>query len=121
MDIREIRRTRLRQWFSGQPLPEKEKSYLSQLINGKSSFGEKAARRIEHDYGMPLKHLDSVSSSDKESENIELDENEKALIACFRRFPDAGKREMMALFRDKAEEYDRLFDELAKLRQAAKN
>lgn len=59
MDTKEIRRKRLAEWFSSRTLPEKEKSYLSQLINGKSSFGERAARRIERDYGMPAGYLDS--------------------------------------------------------------
>lgn len=53
------RRDNLRHWFASKTLPEKEKSYLSQLINGKASFGEKAARRIERDYGMPAGHLDT--------------------------------------------------------------
>ncbi|QIU87855.1 hypothetical protein [Yokenella regensburgei] len=59
MDTKEIRRQRLAEWFSDKTLPEKEKSYLSQLINGKSSFGERAARRIERDYSMPTGFLDS--------------------------------------------------------------
>ncbi|MHA0949528.1 hypothetical protein [Enterobacter ludwigii] len=58
MDTKEIRRKRLAEWFSEKTLPEKEKSYLSQLINGKASFGERAARRIENDYGMPAGYLD---------------------------------------------------------------
>jgi transcriptional regulator with XRE-family HTH domain len=41
-----------------QNLAGKEKSYLSQLINGKASFGERAARRIERDYGMAPGYLD---------------------------------------------------------------
>jgi phage repressor protein C with HTH and peptisase S24 domain len=58
MDKATIRRLQLRAWFEHRTLPEKEKSYLSQLINGKSSFGEKAARRIELDYGMNPGYLD---------------------------------------------------------------
>ncbi|MBP2171001.1 hypothetical protein J2125_004193 [Erwinia toletana] len=119
MDIREIRRIRLKEWFTGKPLPENEKSYLSQLINGKSSFGEKAARRIEHDYGMPLKHLDTLMNGVDTAFQLELSAPEKELIGYFRRFPDAGKQEVLTLFREKAEGYDKLFDELARLRQAA--
>ncbi|PXW40605.1 peptidase S24-like protein [Erwinia sp. AG740] len=58
MDIKEIRRTRLKEWFSERTIPEKEKSYISQLLNGKAAFGEKAARRLERDYGMPSGYLD---------------------------------------------------------------
>lgn len=58
MDIVEIRRARLRQWFERRSLPEKEKSYLSQLMTGKASFGERAARRLEADYAMGDGYLD---------------------------------------------------------------
>lgn len=58
MEIQEIRRKRLQDWFEGKSLPSKEKSYLSQLINGKASFGERAARRIEQTYGMGADYLD---------------------------------------------------------------
>ncbi|MEI7002762.1 phage repressor protein [Pectobacterium parmentieri] len=62
-DTKEIRRIRLKEWFSGRTIPEEEKSYISQLINGKASFGEKAARRLEHDYGMPIGYLDLMRES----------------------------------------------------------
>ncbi|AVT58536.1 Phage repressor CI-like protein [Pectobacterium versatile] len=63
MDTKEIRRTRLKEWFSERAIPGKEKSYISQLINGKASFGEKAARRLERDYGMPPGYLDLMLES----------------------------------------------------------
>lgn len=59
VNITEIRRARLKAWFAKRTLPPKEKSYLSQLIGGKSSFGEKAARRLEQTYEMPTKYLDT--------------------------------------------------------------
>ncbi|WP_155887997.1 S24 family peptidase [Cupriavidus sp. WS] len=59
MDIIETRRTRLRMWLDGRAAPKKEKSYFSQLINGTSAFGEKAARRLERDYGMGDGYLDT--------------------------------------------------------------
>lgn len=70
MDITEIRREKLKLWFSKKRLPSSEKSYLSQLINGKAAFGEKAARRIEKDYGMEEKYLDQnedLLSSDSQN------------------------------------------------------
>ena len=70
MDITEIRREKLKLWFSKKRLPSSEKSYLSQLINGKAAFGEKAARRIEKDYGMEEKYLDrneDLLSSDSQN------------------------------------------------------
>ncbi|TAM15941.1 MAG: S24 family peptidase [Pandoraea sp.] len=58
MDIATTRRQRLKEWFTGRTLPEREKSYLSQLIGGKASFGERSARRLERDYGMGSGYLD---------------------------------------------------------------
>lgn len=69
--MKEIRRERLRQWFANRTLPEKEKSYLSQLISGKASFGERAARRLEHDYGMGDGYLDQPLSVEISVPNTE--------------------------------------------------
>lgn len=57
------RREQLRLWFENRTLPEKEKSYISQLIGGKASFGEKAARRLEKTYGMGDKYLEASASN----------------------------------------------------------
>ncbi|HDL6315778.1 TPA: helix-turn-helix transcriptional regulator, partial [Mannheimia haemolytica] len=51
-------RKKLTEWFNTRDIPEKEKSYISQLKSGKSSFGERAARRLENEYGMPSFYLD---------------------------------------------------------------
>lgn len=59
METTEIRRRKLKLWFEGKSFPEREKSYLSQLTRGKAPFGEKAARRLENEYGMPTGYLDS--------------------------------------------------------------
>lgn len=59
MDKVQTRRENLRRWVEKYGTPAKEKSYFSQLINGGSSFGEKAARRLEHDYGMAHQFLDT--------------------------------------------------------------
>lgn len=66
----ELRRKRLKEWFDGKTLPEKEKSYLSQLINGKASFGEKAAKRLEGAYGMPADYLVNPVKMKKEESNV---------------------------------------------------
>lgn len=62
MEITEIRRERLRLWFANKTLPQKEKSYISQLMGKSASFGERAARRLERDYGMGEKYLDQPIS-----------------------------------------------------------
>ena len=57
----EIRRANLKRWFYEKQLPDKDKSFISQLITGKTeSFGEKAARRLERDHGIPELYLDNL-------------------------------------------------------------
>lgn len=57
------RRARLRQWFSAHSIPANEKSYISQLLSGTASFGEKAARRLENQYGMGEQYLDAPANT----------------------------------------------------------
>lgn len=87
MNKTETRRSRLRDWFASRSLPEKEKSYLSQLINGKASFGEKAARRLERDYGMADGYLDSEGSAASESSKAEAGSNVALVPMGTRRIP----------------------------------
>ncbi|MGP0844400.1 S24 family peptidase [Serratia sp. CY83965] len=74
--MKENRRERLKAWFSEKTIPAKEKSYLSQLMTGKASFGEKAARRLEQSYGMPSGFLDSTDDervAEQESQNFKVE------------------------------------------------
>jgi hypothetical protein len=57
MNIQDIRRTNLQRWLETNPVPVKEKSYISQLLGG-ASFGERSARRLERDYKMGENYLD---------------------------------------------------------------
>lgn len=61
--MKNIRRENLRKWIAKNGVPTKEKSYFSQLINGVSPFGEKSARRLEHDYKMGKMYLDHLRES----------------------------------------------------------
>lgn len=57
MDIKEKRRLRLQEWFADKTLPIKDKSYISQIVTGKSGLGEKGAARLEREYNMPSGYL----------------------------------------------------------------
>lgn len=63
MDSHENRRAQLRKWVEKNGTPPKEKSYFSQLTGGIASFGEKAARRLEKDYGMGVGYLDRTEDA----------------------------------------------------------
>lgn len=70
MKISDTRRRRLEEWCSTNQVPPSEKSYFSQLLTGKGSFGERAARRIEQDYGMPVGFLDRGYSEGAAAQEI---------------------------------------------------
>lgn len=73
-ELKDLRAKNLKQWFLNNTIPRKEKSYISQLISGKASFGEKSARRLETDYGMPRFYLDKLHLGD--SNNVDnVDDN----------------------------------------------
>lgn len=121
MDIREIRRQRLKEWFADKPLPKKEMSYISQLINGKSSFGEKAASRIENEYGMPGGYLSQPYGGQEDTSSLSVSgKQEEKLLRLFRELPDSEKEHMVKLFEEKVSEFNRLFDELLKLRNGGR-
>lgn len=113
MDIEDIRRARLADWFKDRSIPPKEKSYISQLVNKKSPFGEKAARRLEDQYGMGERYLDKTS----EEERGELDrflrgvgigyvkaEVISELILLFSQSSPTGQKAILNLARSAAEE-----------------
>ncbi|MGC6342523.1 S24 family peptidase [Bisgaard Taxon 45] len=76
-ELTQVRRENLKKWFSDKVVPEKDRSYVSQLISGKTpSFGEKAARRLESENGMPPFYLDikqnSIESNVKDIGSFDL-------------------------------------------------
>lgn len=70
MQIQEIRRAKLRQWFSARSVPTREKSYISQLLKDGNPFGERAARRLENTYGMGHMFLDTLESEDAGRQSV---------------------------------------------------
>jgi hypothetical protein len=77
----DTRRARLRQWIDAQfdgkvanfvrhySLAPSMASYLSQLLSGHRSFGERAARKIEGLCGRPSGWLDVTDSSEPDTRN----------------------------------------------------
>lgn len=106
MDTKEIRRKRLAAWFSSRTLPEKEKSYLSQLINGKASFGERAARRIERDYGMSPGYLDMQPEDDEQRPPRQFDKRHEELLDLFDSLAEWEKEQHMINLRDQVNSID---------------
>lgn len=108
METKEIRRLRLKEWFKDRTLPPKEKSYLSQLMSGKATFGEKAARRIEQTYGMPGGYLD-IEPEDitgaPPSRPIALTPNQLELLQIFSAFPDNEQQEIIKELRNKKRQW----------------
>jgi phage repressor protein C with HTH and peptisase S24 domain len=86
ISITDLRRHNLKLWLEKNGVPQKEKSYFSQLANGTASFGERAARRLESQYHMGLNYLDTPSGTfiaNNPARAIEADENfqfERAVV-----------------------------------------
>ncbi|WP_294833306.1 S24 family peptidase [uncultured Gilliamella sp.] len=76
-EIQALRAMNLKRWFAGKTIPNKEKSYISQLINEKSSFGEKSARRLEKDYDMPPFYLDKTNNDELNNELYGINQNNR--------------------------------------------
>lgn len=107
MDIQEIRRSNLRRWTEAHGVPSKEKSYFSQLLGG-TSFGERAARRLEADYGMGDRYLDqALPESDSASRS--LSDLSPAARALTNAISDADKSGISADVFDALRETLRLF------------
>lgn len=87
--LAQTRRSQLQKWFKNRAIPTSEKSYISQLLSGKSSFGEKAARRLEVAYGMGDGYLDgrrgvtqAVAGEAREEHGLSTDE--QTLLSQYR-------------------------------------
>lgn len=112
MNIKEIRQKRLKEWFENRTVPQKESSYISQLVGGRASFGEKAARRLEGTYDMPPMYLDEPYKDEKESLNLlEMDYRILKLIELAKGLPDSEVDDVILLMEEKKRFYDQRVDE----------
>ncbi|HAT7488652.1 TPA: hypothetical protein QCH64_002745 [Enterobacter asburiae] len=105
MDEKEIRRRRLKEWFADGKYPDKDASYISQVINGKS-IGEKAARRLERDYGMPDKFLDKPFDVPEVS-SVELTARQQRVIDLLDALPDEEVDDFITKLQERKAFYDR--------------
>ncbi|WP_157832705.1 hypothetical protein [Candidatus Regiella insecticola] len=113
MEMKEIRRQRLKKWFENRPLPQREKSYFSQIINGKASFGERAARRIERAYGMEYGYLDiHIDTNQCASTPVILSRQQKILLDMFDGLPKTEQERFLQDISNKKDKIDRLFNEM---------
>ena len=62
----EARRKRLKEWFRDRPYPTKKRSYISQIVNDRTTIGERAARRMETACGMPYGYLDNEEKHEED-------------------------------------------------------
>lgn len=69
-ELKKIRMENLRKFFENRPLPEKDSSLISQLYNGKISFGEKVSRRLEKEYDMGAYYLDTPTQINEANNTV---------------------------------------------------
>ncbi|WP_392563906.1 S24 family peptidase [Orbus wheelerorum] len=75
-EIAKNRIENLKKWFDNHSIPTKDKSVISRAINGRMPVGERLARRLEKENGMPDMYLDS-----KSSELVSIDSKEDYSIS----------------------------------------
>ncbi|HGP2816252.1 TPA: hypothetical protein ACLGW6_004533 [Salmonella enterica] len=127
MNKTDIRRNRLKDWFTERTLPAREKSYLSQLITGRASFGERAARRLESEYGMPDNYLDTPYCEEDKTPKLgfainksvqyttskkTLNEQEQELLNLLQWLPSSEVDALIEEFKKKAAVYKSLVEEI---------
>lgn len=95
----------MKEWFADGKYPDKDSSYISQVINGKS-IGEKAARRLERDYGMPDKFLDKPYDV-PEVQSVELTSRQQKVIDLLDALPDDEIDEFIVKLQERKAFYDR--------------
>lgn len=111
MDIKEIRRRRLKEWFADKKLPQKDSSYISQVINGKS-IGEKAARRLETENGMPEMFLDTPFGENNKEEPVTLTERQRKILELLDSLPDDEVDDFLSKISERVEFYNRRLKQL---------
>ncbi|MDJ7441966.1 hypothetical protein [Salmonella enterica] len=127
MNKTDIRRNRLKDWFTERTLPAREKSYLSQLITGRASFGERAARRLESEYGMPDNYLDTPYGEEEKTPKLgfainksikyttsqkTLNEQEQEILNLLQWLPSSEVDALIEEFKKKAAAYKSLVEEI---------
>lgn len=115
MDIKEIRKKRLAEWFENRPIPREESSYISQLIKGRASFGEKAARRLESTYDMPQQYLDEPfeeGAPERVSGIKDMNFRQIKLVELSKSLPDSEIDDIILMMEEKKRFYEARVDEL---------
>ncbi|EBB2318876.1 helix-turn-helix domain-containing protein [Salmonella enterica] len=135
METKNIRRTNLKHLLDVSGLSQAAfaercglaASVISQLVNGHRNLGDAISRRIEKSLSVKKGWLDvphGESTDDLDYDNgdrpyISLDE--KRVVELFRKLPESEKTNIISQLQTKVDDYDRLFNELIKLRNLPPN
>lgn len=90
-----LRRKKLMQWISINGTPPAEKSLFSQL-KGTTSFGEKVARRLEEQYKMGHRYLDTEDAAPVSNGPVSAGELGRVLSLVAE---TPGELELLAVYR----------------------
>lgn len=87
-------------------------------MGGNSSFGEKAARRLEQTYGMPDGFLDQDNSvtSISDVKYKELSKEQIELLELYDSLPKEEAQKFLREMKAKKAHYDAIFEEMLKKR-----
>ncbi|MGQ3662098.1 hypothetical protein [Citrobacter braakii] len=131
MELVDIRRTRLKEWFGDKKLPPKDASFISQVIGGKF-IGEKAARRLEKDHGIPEFYLDMPFDTEPPNTDAVYQDKARGALQTRLRYiqeiletlPDDDVKALLDEFQDKVDEKNKYYEQRVKeyiRKKSAKN
>lgn len=119
MELKDIRQQRLKEWFADKKLPQKDASFISQVVRGGKFIGEKAARRLERDHGMPSLYLDTPLDKDPAPEaaasipfqDTTIPETLRVALEKLNSLPDDDAEKLIKEFADKIEGRYRYYEQ----------
>lgn len=135
METKNIRRTNLKHLLDVSGLSQAAfaercglaASVISQLVNGHRNLGDAISRRIEESLSVKKGWLDVPHGESEDDLDYDDDDrpylnlDEKRVVELFRKLPESERNNIISQLQIKVDDYDRLFNELIKVRNLPPN
>lgn len=135
METKNIRRTNLKHLLDVSGLSQAAfaercglaASVISQLVNGHRNLGDAISRRIEESLSVKKGWLDVPHGENEDDLDYDGDDrpylnlDEKRVVELFRKLPESERNNIISQLQIKVDDYDRLFNELIKVRNLPPN
>ncbi|ECM0304234.1 helix-turn-helix domain-containing protein [Salmonella enterica subsp. enterica serovar Rubislaw] len=135
METKNIRRTNLKHLLDVSGLSQAAfaercglaASVISQLVNGHRNLGDAISRRIEESLSVKKGWLDVPHGESEDDLDYDDDDrpylslDKKRVVELFRKLPESERNNIISQLQIKVDDYDRLFNELIKVRNLPPN